>query len=216
MFLSLCFMSAVLLMVVALQADQLRKIRRHLRENDQRTAKAIQTAEGAIRNAEQKAKAVREEAARSLSAIRQSYDEQQKHLVDRLIELANRPATILPAPDLAPIVKQIGEAVAQVAYGPERPLLTAEQATAMTYDLTRNLDTETLGEPSGTWMPDVEMDEWMEEHGVPNRPGWIAGAAPPTMPATPDTYLAEAPRPPGDTIRFASGQSGPAPIGGIE
>ena len=143
---------------------------------------------------------------------------------ERIIELASRPPVVLPAPsqpDLSDLIRAIGKAVGEVAYGPERAPMTEQQIQQQTYELTRNLNAETLGAPSGDWMPDVEMDEWMEEHGVPNRPGWVAGTGEPLMQASPDQAdlppgMMQAPRPNGDTRMFAPGQSAPPPHGGVE
>lgn len=217
-------------LIVVGQAGRLRHLQAQIKDRDARIDKIKTAALYEVGKARDEALSVREQAASDLSTLTKRYADAEQQWSDRLMEMASRPPTVIPAPapapapDLAALIEAVGQSVAHVAYGPARPQLTEAELHQATYDLTRNLDPDTLGAPSGDWMPDVEMDEWMNEHGVPNKPGWIAGTAPPTMQSRPDSNvdepfipsMAQAPRHNGDQAMFASGDTGPRPQGGVE
>lgn len=131
----------------------------------------------------------------SLLAIRNEEREQfakdRAELTAQIVELASRPPILLPPQDpidIAAVVNAIGESLQKVTYGPVRQPFTEEEVRKQTLNLVGDLN-GTAGVKEGEWMPDVELDEWMETHGMPDRPGAVAGTGPPQMSSTPDTYM---------------------------
>lgn len=99
-------------------------------------------------------------------ALNESLRKSNDFLASKLTELASLPPKVI---DVAPIVHAIGETLSLTLNGPAfGPAERDTQAKQTSQDKVNPLD------ESQMWLPDVEMDEWLQtQTGFPTRGGWV-------------------------------------------
>lgn len=86
-------------------------------------------------------------------------------LLEKMVELAQKPPVVIPSPDPAPLIAAISEAITAVyAPGP------AESAPT----LPRETENPAVDPTTTQWFPDQEFDEWLSHtEGYPTKGGWV-------------------------------------------
>jgi hypothetical protein len=91
--------------------------------------------------------------------------------VDYLVVTQSVLTTLILAGVVYFVLRTLREVVVEVVVGAPKEITVQEQGTGV--ENPQQIQEEVIVTPQKTnFYPDVEMDEWMNEFGMPNTPGW--------------------------------------------